>query len=273
MVQVATVSPPVGQFVIHTLLQIAGFAVAIAFGVYAVRSVHAAVLANSFSREANNFSREAIQQAFAANQLALLATCLQAGNQTENRDITDICSRIIRGAAADLLSSAASSLFPDLPPPPSPSSSPDDSSSTLSPPTPTPTPTRSPLPAPTGPSTSASRSSVSTGAVAGAVIGSALLVATVSVTCIYIRRRRRRRHRRGHSSRRHDHDDSTTTPTPPPPPPPATRRRPASSFVSIFREVFMNSTMTSWTPNVDGELTTTRDEERGGQTERQQREK
>ncbi|ETI22983.1 hypothetical protein G647_04779 [Cladophialophora carrionii CBS 160.54] len=264
MVQVATVSPPVGQFVIHTLLQIAGFAVAIAFGVYAVRSVHAAVLANSFSREANSFSREAIQQALAANQLALLATCLQAGNQTENQDITDICSRIIRGAA-DLLPSAASSLFPDLPPPPSSSSSPGDSSSTLSPPTPTSTRSPLPTPAPTDPFPSANRSSVSTGAVAGAVIGSALLVATVSITCIYIRRRRRRR---GHSSRRGDHDDSTAAPTPSTPTT-APRRRPASSFGSIFREVFMNSTMTSWTPSVEEDVTTTRDEERGGQTERQ----
>jgi hypothetical protein len=37
--QVTTLSPPLGQFVINTILQIAAFAVAIAFGIYAVKSV------------------------------------------------------------------------------------------------------------------------------------------------------------------------------------------------------------------------------------------
>jgi CBS domain containing-hemolysin-like protein len=82
MAQVAKVTPPVGQFVIQTLLQIAGFAAAIAFGIYAVRSVNVATLAN-------RYSQESIQQALAANQLALLATCLTAGTQVSRHGTRD----------------------------------------------------------------------------------------------------------------------------------------------------------------------------------------
>ncbi|EXJ63152.1 hypothetical protein A1O7_03597 [Cladophialophora yegresii CBS 114405] len=243
MVQVATVRPPVGQFVIHTLLQIAGFAVAIAFGIYAVRSVHVAVAANSFSREANSFSREAIRQALAANQLALFGACLQAGNQTENQDLNEICSRIIRGAA-ELLPATASSLFPNLPPPSPTTDSPDSS------------PTQ-PQPGISPPSDSGSSAPAGTiaGTIAGAVIGAILLVVAVPITCIYIRRRRRRRRR---------HADSPVAPTSGPG---RRERRAARNLGSIFREVFMNSTLTSWTSSV--EEVTTRDEERGRGSDRE----
>lgn len=64
---VTRLAPPVGQFVINTLLQFAGFVAAIAFGIYAVQSV--------------TVSRDANQAADVANPLALLGLCLQSGNQ------------------------------------------------------------------------------------------------------------------------------------------------------------------------------------------------
>jgi hypothetical protein len=66
--QVATLSPPVGQFVINSLLQVAGFIAAIAFGVYAVKSV-------DVGHSANESAGQAVQQAVIANQLAILAVC------------------------------------------------------------------------------------------------------------------------------------------------------------------------------------------------------
>lgn len=65
--QVVTLSAPTGQFVINTLFQIASFAVAIAFGIYAAKSVTVA----------NN----SLQQAVIANQLAILAVCLSNENK------------------------------------------------------------------------------------------------------------------------------------------------------------------------------------------------
>jgi hypothetical protein len=58
--------PAPGQFVINSLLQVAGFIAAIAFGIYAVRSVHVRKEANSDSTT--------------ANQLAILSLCLSAPN-------------------------------------------------------------------------------------------------------------------------------------------------------------------------------------------------
>jgi hypothetical protein len=72
--RVATLSPPAGQFLINTLLQAAGIAAAIAFGVYAVRSVR---VGNS----ANQYADQAVRQAVTANQLAILAVCLSNGTQ------------------------------------------------------------------------------------------------------------------------------------------------------------------------------------------------
>jgi hypothetical protein len=67
--QVTTLSPPIGQFYINLLLQAAAFAAAIAFGVYAVKSV-------TVGHEANTYAQQATQQASVANQLAMLALCL-----------------------------------------------------------------------------------------------------------------------------------------------------------------------------------------------------
>lgn len=72
--QVATLSPPAGQFLINTLLQAAGFAAAIAFGVYAVKSV-------TVGNSANQYADQALQLAVTANQLAILAVCLSNGTQ------------------------------------------------------------------------------------------------------------------------------------------------------------------------------------------------
>jgi hypothetical protein len=72
--RVATLSPPAGQFLINTLLQAAGFAAAIAFGIYAVRSV-------TVGNSANQYANQAVQLAVTANQLAILAVCLSNGTQ------------------------------------------------------------------------------------------------------------------------------------------------------------------------------------------------
>jgi len=72
--RVATLSPPAGQFLINSLLQAAGIAAAIAFGVYAVKSV-------TIGYSANQYAKQAVQQAVTANQLAILAVCLSNGTQ------------------------------------------------------------------------------------------------------------------------------------------------------------------------------------------------
>ncbi|KAL9621792.1 MAG: hypothetical protein Q9160_003765 [Pyrenula sp. 1 TL-2023] len=105
--RVATLSPPVGQFIINTILQMAGFAAAIAFGVFAVKSV-------SVGHDANRFAAQALDEAVIANKLAMLAVCLASVNQTEQTQ--NICSSIIAGAAT-LLPSAASNVNTLLPSP------------------------------------------------------------------------------------------------------------------------------------------------------------
>jgi hypothetical protein len=74
---VAKLSPPIGQFVINTILQMAAFAAAIAFGVYAVKSV-------TVANDANHYAAMAVQQALTANQLAILAVCLSGANQVSH---------------------------------------------------------------------------------------------------------------------------------------------------------------------------------------------
>jgi len=88
---VATLSPPAGQFLINTLLQAAGFAAAIAFGVYAVKSVTVGNSANQYANQAvqqavsaNQYAEQAVQQAVTANQLAILAVCLSNGTQVRH---------------------------------------------------------------------------------------------------------------------------------------------------------------------------------------------
>ena len=60
--EVATLSPPIGQFVISTILNVAGIAAAVAFGVFAVHSVTLVAEANTQSK--------------ISNQMALTSFCL-----------------------------------------------------------------------------------------------------------------------------------------------------------------------------------------------------
>lgn len=75
--RVATLLPPAGQFLINTLLQAAGIAAVIAFGVYAVKSV-------TVGNSANQYADQAVRQAVTANQLAILAVCLSNGTQVSH---------------------------------------------------------------------------------------------------------------------------------------------------------------------------------------------
>ena len=61
-------SPPIGQFVINTLLQAAAFAAAIAFGVFAIKSVNKA-------DTANYYAAQALEEARIANQIAMIVLC------------------------------------------------------------------------------------------------------------------------------------------------------------------------------------------------------
>ncbi|KAK4938584.1 hypothetical protein LTR10_021015 [Elasticomyces elasticus] len=103
-VQVTRLSPPIGQFIINTLLQILGFGTAIAFGVFAVKSVNV-------GDTANVYSDQSMQQALIANQLTLLSVCLSNGNQSQ--ELSTICAAVLNQAAL-VLPSAASVLFPGL---------------------------------------------------------------------------------------------------------------------------------------------------------------
>lgn len=76
----ATLSPPLGQFFINMILQIAAFAAAIAFGVFAVKSIDIARTANEYSASANNYAARALEEARVANQVAMLAVCSQSGD-------------------------------------------------------------------------------------------------------------------------------------------------------------------------------------------------
>ena len=69
----ATLSPPLGQFFINMILQIAAFAAAIAFGVFAVKSI-------DIARTANSYAARALEEARVANQVAMLAVCSQSGD-------------------------------------------------------------------------------------------------------------------------------------------------------------------------------------------------
>lgn len=59
--------PPAGQFVINTVLQIAGFVAAVAFGVYAVESLRVGKVGNQYAGDSTSFS--------------ILAFCLTTSNQ------------------------------------------------------------------------------------------------------------------------------------------------------------------------------------------------
>lgn len=76
----ATLSPPLGQFFINMILQLAAFAAAIAFGVFAVKSIDIARTANEYAASANRYAAQALGEARVANQVALLAVCSQSGD-------------------------------------------------------------------------------------------------------------------------------------------------------------------------------------------------
>lgn len=67
----ATLTPPLGQFFINMILQIAAFVAAIAFGVFAIKSI-------DIARTANSYAAEALEEARLANQVAMLAVCSQS---------------------------------------------------------------------------------------------------------------------------------------------------------------------------------------------------
>jgi NhaP-type Na+/H+ or K+/H+ antiporter len=69
----ATLSPPLGQFVVNITLQVAGFVAAVAFGVFAIKSVRMA-------DTSNRYAAQALEQSIVANRLAMLSVCLSAMN-------------------------------------------------------------------------------------------------------------------------------------------------------------------------------------------------
>lgn len=76
----ATLTPPLGQFFINMVLQIAAFVAAIAFGVFAIKSIDIARTANKYSAMANSYAAQALEEARLANQVAMLAVCSQSGD-------------------------------------------------------------------------------------------------------------------------------------------------------------------------------------------------
>ena len=73
--EVARLTPPVGQFIISTVLNVLGFAAAIAFGVFAVRSVSLAIASNNAASRANDLASVANDQSIVANRVALISYC------------------------------------------------------------------------------------------------------------------------------------------------------------------------------------------------------
>ena len=73
--------PPIGQFVINTLLQAAAFAAAIAFGVFAIKSVNKA-------DTANYYAAQALEEARIANQIAMIVLCT---SQVRLLDVSSPC--------------------------------------------------------------------------------------------------------------------------------------------------------------------------------------
>jgi hypothetical protein len=69
----ATLSPPLGQFVVNSFLQVAALVAAVAFGVFAIRSVQ-------LTQTANGYAVQALDQSIMANNLALVSVCLSGYN-------------------------------------------------------------------------------------------------------------------------------------------------------------------------------------------------
>ena len=72
--RIAKLSPPLGQFVLNMILQIAALVAAIAFGVFAVKSV-------TVGNEANRYAIRALEEAVIANKISMLAFCFSNTNQ------------------------------------------------------------------------------------------------------------------------------------------------------------------------------------------------
>ncbi|KAG8526597.1 uncharacterized protein KY384_008798 [Bacidia gigantensis] len=84
-----TISPPIGQFAISAVLQLAAFAVAISFGIFAVKSVR-------ISNEANRYASEALEETRLANRIALLAICASATPGCgQDSNLSDFCRRAL----------------------------------------------------------------------------------------------------------------------------------------------------------------------------------
>ena len=67
-VEGVTLTPPLGEFIISSVLQLLALCIAIAFGIFAVKSVTVAT-------QANSYAIQALAEARLANQIALLAIC------------------------------------------------------------------------------------------------------------------------------------------------------------------------------------------------------
>ncbi|KAG8530611.1 uncharacterized protein KY384_004649 [Bacidia gigantensis] len=84
--RVIKLSPPVGQFIISAILQLAAFAVAISFGIFAVKSVR---IANA----ANQYASQALRETQLSNRIALLAICASATDHDSN--LSDFCEKAL----------------------------------------------------------------------------------------------------------------------------------------------------------------------------------
>ena len=72
-----SISPPLIQFIIGCVFQLLALAVAVSFGIYAVKSVRIA-------NQANGFAIQALEEARLANQIAMLSICASI-NQNVSR--------------------------------------------------------------------------------------------------------------------------------------------------------------------------------------------
>ncbi|MCJ1237011.1 hypothetical protein MMC14_004995 [Varicellaria rhodocarpa] len=94
--EVARLTPPVGQFIISTVLNVLGFAAAIAFGVFAVRSVSLAIASNNAASRANDLASVANDQSIVANRVALISYC------SSTKDDSEACIQIMQNVASIL---------------------------------------------------------------------------------------------------------------------------------------------------------------------------
>ena len=75
---IAKLSPPLGQFLVNSLLQVCGFIVAVASGIFAVKSVNVSIDGNDVAVSVNNNA----QAANDANRIALVDLCVSLGGST-----------------------------------------------------------------------------------------------------------------------------------------------------------------------------------------------